>query len=448
MLQAEYKRDMYHNYMIIEQQNAKLEEEYGQNMVINNSIYGLLPVELRMVDNKKQYYYDITSKQPMKVVFEKGKLKNNQIAVVMGNIIKIVEGAQEYLLEENDFVLEPEHIYISLSDLQVSLCYAAGYGQELKGQMTCLLEYLMNKVDYEEEKAVLLTYGLYQLCRSEDCTFDKLKSFLDSRKQSAAQEELTQEVPFMESDEKISKKPGEEYISYKNMEQKKPLPAVGKGKGIKKLILCGITIMGTVLALFLAARSGILHTDRGKPDTIKVIGFFVIAASIEGYALSRILDSDQGWEKKETEKGKRAEESWNISERIKETDYFPLENTSENSTQQIVEEKTTVLYEENKKDTVALIALNSEIYQDIPLIEFPFFVGKLKTNVDCSIENNAVSRFHAKLENMEEEYYITDLNSTNGTYINHSRLIPNTKSVLSFGDVITFANVSYRFTKN
>ena len=58
-----------------------------------------------------------------------------------------------------------------------------------------------------------------------------------------------------------------------------------------------------------------------------------------------------------------------------------------------------------------------------------------------------VSRVHARIRFSEGEYYIMDLNSRNGTFVN-GELLPGGEEVkISDGDGISFADAVYRFRK-
>ncbi len=54
-----------------------------------------------------------------------------------------------------------------------------------------------------------------------------------------------------------------------------------------------------------------------------------------------------------------------------------------------------------------------------------------------------VSRRHALIHREEDGYYITDLNSTNGTRINGRRLLPNTPCRLSSGDIVRLGRFEF-----
>jgi hypothetical protein len=64
-------------------------------------------------------------------------------------------------------------------------------------------------------------------------------------------------------------------------------------------------------------------------------------------------------------------------------------------------------------------------------------VGRNASN-DIQIEDPSVSSFHCELQVSEIAVAIRDLNSTNGTQINHS---PVTKGVLQSGDVLTLGEI-------
>lgn len=64
---------------------------------------------------------------------------------------------------------------------------------------------------------------------------------------------------------------------------------------------------------------------------------------------------------------------------------------------------------------------------------------------DIVIRKDTISRFHARIVCENEEYYLEDLNSTNGTYINEEMLPYKERRKLNMNDSIRFADVKYRF---
>lgn len=83
-------------------------------------------------------------------------------------------------------------------------------------------------------------------------------------------------------------------------------------------------------------------------------------------------------------------------------------------------------------------------YPDFELEEGEYILGK-NISVNLRLDKETISQYHAKFECLNKTYYIEDLNSTNGTYVNDELLNYKEKKELSPGDLIRFADVKYRF---
>lgn len=81
---------------------------------------------------------------------------------------------------------------------------------------------------------------------------------------------------------------------------------------------------------------------------------------------------------------------------------------------------------------------------DIILTNFPLHVGSNAAESDCVVENVMVSRKHAVITMECGGYYIEDLDSTNGTFVNGSRLSPYEPVLMKEGDQVFLANEKYR----
>ena len=74
-------------------------------------------------------------------------------------------------------------------------------------------------------------------------------------------------------------------------------------------------------------------------------------------------------------------------------------------------------------------------------------IGKMENAADAVIELPTVSRIHAKIRKREGEYYLTDLNSRNGTSVNGKILKGDEEYCLQDQDQIDFAQARYVFLK-
>ena len=83
-------------------------------------------------------------------------------------------------------------------------------------------------------------------------------------------------------------------------------------------------------------------------------------------------------------------------------------------------------------------------YSDFELDHSSCVLGK-NPRVRFQISRETISQFHAKFDYFDKNYYVEDLNSTNGTFVNEEMLNYKEKRKLSSGDVLRFADVKYRF---
>ena len=84
--------------------------------------------------------------------------------------------------------------------------------------------------------------------------------------------------------------------------------------------------------------------------------------------------------------------------------------------------------------------------QQIVLAQFPFMIGRVEGSL--LIKDANLSRRHAQItyEASNRSYFITDLNSSNGTQLNDQRLTPGQPAQLTRGAVIGLGpNVTLRF---
>ena len=82
---------------------------------------------------------------------------------------------------------------------------------------------------------------------------------------------------------------------------------------------------------------------------------------------------------------------------------------------------------------------------EIEITESPFIIGKYKT-ADFTIEGDTyISRKHCRIVKRQDEYFIEDLNSTNGTYVDGMPISEKTK--LINGQEIKLADRNYTWVE-
>ncbi len=80
-----------------------------------------------------------------------------------------------------------------------------------------------------------------------------------------------------------------------------------------------------------------------------------------------------------------------------------------------------------------IVKFNEAVIREVPLDREQFTIGRKPDN-DVVIDNPAVSGHHAKLSRVQAVYFLEDLGSTNGTFVNEKKI---DKRQLKDGDRVT-----------
>ena len=98
---------------------------------------------------------------------------------------------------------------------------------------------------------------------------------------------------------------------------------------------------------------------------------------------------------------------------------------------------------ENTGNPVLIRTMNEKV---IYLTGESFRLGRKSSKIDYFVDyNSSVSREHACIIRRNEQYFIKDLNSKNGTSVNGKRVFPDTEARLLSGAVIRIADEEFIF---
>ena len=115
--------------------------------------------------------------------------------------------------------------------------------------------------------------------------------------------------------------------------------------------------------------------------------------------------------------------------------------------EEIIEEEAvhpTVCLASDKKDIGELHSDHRNVFGDYQLDKDSYLIGK-SAKVDVKLDKDTASQLHARIEHQDGIYYIEDLNSTNGTYVNEELLSYKTRRALQSGDSVRFGDVRFHF---
>ena len=172
-MEVHYKREMKHNYLIVEPDEGN-KPGYEARMLLNNAVEGLLRFHIKYMDERQSYYYDITSMQPLGRILQNRFIDRGEICQLLIQLHVALRRMEEYLLSEDGLLLDPDYIYVEPEGFRTGLCLVPGMAGNFPDRLSRLLQYLMKKVDHRDKECVVLAYGLYQESLKENFSVEDL----------------------------------------------------------------------------------------------------------------------------------------------------------------------------------------------------------------------------------------------------------------------------------
>ena len=453
-MKAEYKRDMNHNYLILYGEKGINTDSYQVRMLVGNIIPSLLKCRIQGVDGKFMMYFDITSKQAISTLYEEKKLGNEDLRLIFGGFVRVMEEAAEYLINPAQLVLKPQYIFADCEKKELFFCLMPGYDKDIKEQFQLLTEYILPKIDHEDSEAVILGYGVYRRTMENSFHLERIKEEL-YRKQNNKEEIKTEtekdsrEISVQETgEESLMQSSGMSENFWREEKTEKTDSHKLFGKKVAVFVLILLALAGVTMAI----SGGYLPHQ----DISVLLG--IVLAGMGGIMLAVLIIRKAKDVYKQPQRESR--EKPQLSEKfVRPPVNEILQEGSDDSIKTMMEKKS--LHREREEDFGETVVLSAGVVSGpaslvsrepgelapIYLQEELTVIGKLENACDAVIDLPTVSRIHAKIRKREEEYYLSDMNSRNGTIVNGRLLLPEEEYRLQEEDEVDFAQARYIFLK-
>lgn len=484
---AEYKRDVSHNYLILREEEKVNTASYQVRMLTGNVIPSILKCRLQGLDGNLLFYYDITSKQSLASFYEQRKFHRKDLHMLFGGFIRVMEEMAEFLMNTDQLLLCPEYIFLDIEKREVKFCCLPDYHHPIQEQFRELTEYLLPRLDHEDPQAVSMGYGVYRKAMETGFQLEHIKEAIyqnrevtgknDNKDSAQKQGQKPPENNLDGADnfgEKIQEKADVSHLLETDVENKTSKRKKDKKKEESDFQKSSNEWTGALLCVFTAAVLIILLI-------LRYLGYLpgIPAEAIFGGAIILLaLAAFLSWTAEKKKQKKQMSAEWR--KKVKRE----LDDTYESSSEKRRKERNSEdLYEadsvqekmpewgdgkykmpeqtgetENYGETVVLSAGQTEgpaslvsrepgelatIYLDRDLM----VIGKMENAADAVISLPTVSRIHAKIRKADDEYYLSDLNSRNGTSVNGRLLKTGEEYQLQDEDQVEFAQARYIFLK-
>lgn len=395
----EFVREMDKNYLKIVNDTGC--SDYCMKMLENNDIEGFLPTRSVSVNNQLSYLYDISGNIPLEEKYSGKELSAEDIVRIAGQIREIIEVSESYMLNIDGVLFDIRYIFCGINDMSWNFVYNSSAASDARDGIKRVLEFILGKLDHKDGNAVILGYGLYKrVCHGEipiTRIFDNIEELTEDKK-DVEYELNRRQYPSVMPESIIQ-------------EEEKTSP------DYKKYIIPGVAV--DVAAVILAAvLSG---------AAMAVVVFLICIAVLAAFLIFKMRG--QFWERivrREVDMPYEADTPQLSVSR---------QNVMAGVTSNIVDNATVLMSMENTS--------LRRIVKDGPRDEYMLTQGNVSigsgASADILIKDSGISRLHARLTKEGEMYFIKDMNSTNGTWVNEHRLSVYEMCPVKNGDIIRLA---------
>ena len=407
-----YERNLTGSFMKIA---AGIHAGLDEKLMLRRKLPGLLAVEKAYMDGEGQYWYNISGKQSLDMYCRVKEVDISFIEKLIMSICSEMEILEWNLIQTNCLMLDPELIFITNSNQEIIFTVYPGGSGTIETEFQQLMEFLLTKVDHKDTQAVKAAYGIYEKTLLDGYSITDIRDEIVRSRQNEGKKDVVEE-PGVNGTEKVWKEENNQSVvlerKYEDHSDKKRKDETVKRANRKK-------------------KEG---KKKEQKEWIRKLKKLLIEIGLL----------------EEEETGKRVYESYKESgERLQDTRkpsksavVYPEE---EIKTAVRPEYRPTVcLNSMTGKTRGMLLYQGAEPYEDICVTKKMTRIG-YGPDADIQIQADTISQLHARIDHDGETYYIEDLNSTNGTFVNDEPLAYKERRKLNSNDMIRFADVRYRF---
>lgn len=500
---VDYENDSTASYLVLNITSNEEILEYQIEMLNNNSSQGILKFDTRQKNDEVRLYYNITSTLTLSQLLQRKNLKEEEFINILKGIIKPLLTSKEYFLYDNSFIIDEDYIYINPSTLEISMIYIPlaldiDTGISFKN---FLIDLIISLAKIDENSTENYMQRILNYLKNDIFNISDFDNFLRNLKKDTHKEREDRTLQPRKSRINIESthsslvgKNGKIKESYESYEWKKEINpiqhqrrkcesiSIEKEEEVETIIKTKYETRYIVIAVLaqiimaIAITFGLDTIKATAGDAISAYGgiaIVVVAINIllfrnlfkkENMKEVRVTKKEKGRKKninngRETGKSKpqptiyQEKESLNMSKReiyninepsivnesykeaaaSKEVDIIPT-NMNE-----------TVILDDEKQGIAYLQRMSNGMVDKVAITKSNFIIGRLPNYVDYLLESNAIGRAHAEILQREGQYFIKDLNSKNGTFINGFKIHSNKEYEINNEDKVKFADIEYIF---
>ena len=180
-MKAEFSREAYHSYMILEPENIT-KDCFEERMLVNQKSEYLLRFHPQETDGIRKYYYEITGMMDFVSCVNRRPVSCRVLKGMIRSVLGVCEAVNEYLLDPEGLLLLPDKIYMDAEAEGMHFAYLPGYKSDFLQGLQELSECMLSAADHTDRECVMLVYEFYRIVRESDFSAASIRKLLKDEK--------------------------------------------------------------------------------------------------------------------------------------------------------------------------------------------------------------------------------------------------------------------------
>ncbi|MCR4756586.1 MAG: DUF6382 domain-containing protein [Butyrivibrio sp.] len=433
-MEQKFYRDLKHSYAVCSCGTDIMEKKdtrYQLKIMESGRIPKLLKSSLRKINQENFIYYDISSMMSLEDRYSSRGMGYDELMQLFSDMKIMIEGLSEHLLGNEGIVLDCKSVFCNLSSGEYQFMYYPNYGEN--APVEAFFESVLCITDHDDERAVELIYGLCDKAQlSEVLLIDILSDLLKEPEEEKIELIKEPEVYFEEEEE--IEEPEET-----GMERAKRRLS-GKAE-----LFFSLLFVAVIIGLMYIRVNYVLT----KEENLLSIAIMLVSGVTGAVAFLSGLKTMNGpkKEKEVKEYEEDIEEYDNYDDFGDEVSYdIPIHVTAsikEAKKLDLGQCEETVVLDAEETEHMTLYSRNMDKTIRICLDKLPITIGKMEGCVDRVLSDASVSRIHCKFLRDENGVALVDLGSTNGSFRNGLKLVPQEKNYIEEGDEVKLGRICF-----
>ena len=437
----------------------------------NTDLKNIIKPNIRFIDKKVVISYNITSKISLEQATAKRKIPKNGFINIIEGAVSALEDIEKHGLFNSCMVFDEENVYVKAGTYEPSFvylpCSAQNVGMEPLKKF--LLSLVMNsKIERINDGFIQILFDT--LNNPNLCTNDLRELCNEQTKGRMSAAKLSKNARFsvitptmIDSESEIlgnicKKSESKSHKLQDNLQDNQPdkKQETAKRKPNKHIFfILQVVIAGLITVI---AKSGFFDNTDGTLNITYLLGI-ILALGVADFVVYRELFINDKSVNDENNDNSTLTDSASDKDYLMTSEEKVSDSSEAHPTPSPIHDAPKSLEQiyagaqgsefddtdllDDEISCAHLEFFENGIFKKIKLDNDVIRVGKLSSQCDYAISNSKISKIHAEFIVREDEYFVKDCNSTNGTYINGStqRIASNVEYQIYDGYRITLANV-------